>query len=57
MNIVKHVILWHDGSSFGYMPKSSIAANLQIESRVAVLVCIPTSSRGAFLFLHISASM
>jgi hypothetical protein len=27
MNIVEHVSLWHGGSSFGYIPKSGIAAS------------------------------
>ena len=27
MNIVEHVLLWHGGASFGYMPKSGIAAS------------------------------
>ncbi len=27
MIIVEHVALWHDGASFGYMPKSVIAGS------------------------------
>ena len=28
MNIVEHLFLWHDGASFGYIPKSGIAGSL-----------------------------
>jgi hypothetical protein len=27
MNIVEHVPVWHDGASFGYIPKSGIAGS------------------------------
>lgn len=32
MNIVKHVALWHDGASFGYMPKSDPLLVLKLSS-------------------------
>jgi len=28
MNIVEHMLLWHCGASFGYIPKSGIAGSL-----------------------------
>ena len=62
--MVEHVSLWYFGASFGYMPKSGIAGSSDITisnflrkyrliSRVVVPVCIPNSSEGVFLFLHI----
>ena len=31
MNIVEQVPLWHDGASFGYIPKSGIAGSSEYE--------------------------
>ena len=68
MYVVGHVHLWYGGASFGYIPKSGIAGfsgislsnflrKLKIDFQSGVLVCIPTSNGGVFLFLYILTSM
>ena len=63
MNIVEHVSLWHDGTSFVYIPKSGIAGssgssifnflrNLQIDFQSGCTRFNPTSNEVVFLLLQ-----
>ena len=68
INIVEHMYLWHNWTSFGYIPKSSSAGFwgrlfpnfLKITiliSKVVIQVYIPTSNWGVFPLLHILSSI
>ena len=67
MNIVEHVSLLHTWESSGYMPRNGIAGSSgsvmlsfqkkrQTDFQSSCTNCIPTSSGGVSLFLHILAN-